>query len=325
MGKNYLLLGVIISIFCILIPATNTNAIDTEKFKVVDGFKKTGFKEENMSDKRKIKIGFMVQTYDWMDVEGLLLPLHKNCLIKGESWFDVEFEIVVLEDSFNSGDVHSGALEDDFDVVVGPGGFGSWCTSSEYREKIKVFIENGGGYYGICGDSTFGGFKPNVSEEFKPLLKKLFGIEGITEMLGVANVRSNVSVFYEIISPENFTKLDVGLFLMKMAFSRAKIKFLESEENIHRSRFNQTEKVMLGNVPLEDAGRKNMADVSTLAVFNESDRPYPPSIVGQKAMVATTYGEGRVVLSAPHPELTLGNKDAQRIYIRNLLWAADAL
>ena len=68
-----------------------------------------------------------------------------------------------------------------------------------------------------------------------------------------------------------------------------------------------------------------MPQVTDIAIFKGSDRPYDRSIVGKKAIVATRYGQGRVILSAPHPELTVENTKAHDIFVRNVLWLAGEL
>jgi len=55
------------------------------------------------------------------------------------------------------GDVQSGKLRKlNVDVAIGPGGVGAWRTPPRYRMELRRFIQRGGGFYGICGDSYLG-------------------------------------------------------------------------------------------------------------------------------------------------------------------------
>jgi len=279
------------------------------------------------TSKTTIKIGFLLQSYDWMDTGvKFILFQYKRCLRAGERRYNVNFELKILMDDLNGGDVHNGALENgDYDIILAPGGYGSWYTSETYRENIRNFISKGGGYYGICGDSTFGGFTPDLSDGYKEMMGKFFDLKDVTEMLEVVNVCSNMSVFEEMIGdPNNISKTTIWKLLFGLATSRAYIKFIPGIYSIQEPFYNKNVRIMLGNVPLIDAGKNNMPDVVDVGLFDGYDYPYPRSIVGQKAIVSTTYGDGRVVLSAPHPELTFGNKNAHHVFVRNLLWAANA-
>jgi len=60
-------------------------------------------------------------------------------------------------------------------------------------------------------------------------------------------------------------------------------------------------------------------------VYMGQDQPYDKSIRGKKAIIGSNYGLGRVILSSPHPELTIGNYKAHEIYVRNIIWLANDL
>jgi len=318
----------ILSVICIVIIVLGTAT--TPVIKAFFSANRSTSRENDITitSTRTIKIGFMLQKCDWMDsFVKLALAQYKTCLREGEKKYNVDFELRILEDNFNSGAIHNGALEhSDFDVLLGPGGYGSWYTSETYREKIRNFVANGGGYYGICGDSTFGGFKPEISEEYEKLIKKLFGIKDVTDMLGIANVRSNITIFEEMIGdPDDFSMIKMFKLLLQLVTSRVPVRFLRTDITIQEIFFDNTVTLMLGNVPLIDTDETGMSEVIDIGIFEGYDAPYPNSIVGGTAIIATAYGAGRVVLSAPHAELTIGNSNAYHVFVRNLLWAANAL
>ncbi|HEC80856.1 MAG TPA: hypothetical protein ENI42_00300 [Thermoplasmatales archaeon] len=283
--------------------------------------------------KRVIKVAVILQHWDILDIIGyvLILPSYRKCLKEAEKWYNVKFELYKFWDNWRKGDVQNGKLEKlDIDAIVAPGGFGGWHTPEKYREEIKRFVSNGGGFYGICGDSTFGsmGVK-NLPKTYGHLIKRLLGFKELSPMLGLANVYTDASVFKDMVGhPWRFTKLDLAVCLTQLLVSRAPVYFLPTDEPIQKPYFRKTIRMMLGNAPLVSGSKLRgffMPDVVDIAVFLGSDKPYDKSLRFKKAIVATTYGNGRVILSAPHPELTIGKDKAHDIFIRNLLWVAKAL
>ena len=286
------------------------------------------------SRQKIIRVAIIRQTWDPLDMipSGKALDdVHKICLKEGEKHYNVKFEVYNFWDSWQGGDVQNGWLiKKKIDVLVAPGGFGGWYTPKKYREEIKKFVFLGGGFYGICGDSTFGalGFK-HFNNRYIKLVNRLLGFEALSPMLGLANVYTDASDLLEIIGmPIFFTKLDVIRALTALSLSRAPILMLPTDPPIQKPYFNKKIKVMLGNAPMIDGrliNRLYMPKVITIAILKGYDKPYHRSIEGKKAIIATTYGRGRVVLSAVHPELTTFNNKAHDIYVRNVLWLANAL
>ena len=283
--------------------------------------------------KRTIRVAIIRQYWDLLDVRiGNKSTIdHKKCLRDAESRYGVKFKVYEFWDGWDGGDVQNGRLEKlGIDVIIAPGGFGGWHTPERYREELKRFVRNGGGFYGICGDSTFGsmGVK-NLPKTYGHLIKRLLGFKELSPMLGLANVYTDASVFKDMVGhPWRFTKLDLAVCLTQLVVSRAPVYFLQTSEPIQKPYFRKTLRMMLGNAPLVSGSKLKgffMPDVIDLAVFLGSDKPYDKSMRWKKAIVATTYGEGRVILSAPHPELTVGKDKAHDIFIRNLLWVARAL
>jgi len=144
-------------------------------------------------------------------------------------------------------------------------------------------------------------------------------------MLGLANVYTDASsIKYIIDNPRFLPKLDMIQFLTKLPFSRGVIHcnhILTSSiqepyegKNIH---------VMLGNAPLIEGSHLRklyMSPVKTIAIFNHADEPYQRSINQKKAIISTTFGFGRVILSPIHAESTIGNSKAQDLFVRNVIW-----
>jgi len=280
--------------------------------------------------KRTIKVAIIRQYWDLLDVRiGNKSTIdHKKCLRDAESRYGVKFKVYEFWDGWDGGDVQNGRLEKlGIDVVIAPGGFGGLCTPKKYRKELKQFVKKGGGFYGICGDSTFGslGLKnpPRKSDYF---MAKVLGYDKFTPTLGLANVYTDGSAFDGMVGNLNFlVKFDAMKFLMQLAFSRAPIYFPSVDPPIQEHYFGKTVNVMLGNAPLVKGHRLFMPKVAGIAFLNGSDKPYGDGIGGKMVIVATTYGKGRVVLSAVHPEHTVGNEEAHDVYERDVLWLARAL
>ena len=275
-----------------------------------------------------------MQNWDILDLSDstqLSIFLHKRCLKQYEDIYNVKFRTFVLWDSFEGGDVQSGLLKKlKIDVAIGPGGFGCLFTPEKYREEIKDFVKSGGGFYGICGDSTFGSLGiTHTSKKFFRIVNRMFEIDTISPMLKLANVYTDGSIFNPIIKDNRiFTKLDLIRSLIKLPISRVSLYFKKTYPPIQEPYFRKTVRTMMGNAPLIDGPTINklfMPRVFTIAVYMGQDQPYDKSIRGKKAIIGSNYGLGRVILSSPHPELTIFNYKAHEIYVRNIIWLANDL
>jgi len=282
--------------------------------------------------KRTIKVAFIWQRWDILDIPAPIgMMIYKRILRQAEKEYNVEFEIYEFWDRWRGGDVQRGLLEKmNIDVVIGPGGFGGWNSPREYRTQIRDFVRSGGSFYGICGDSTFGSLGVvNLPQGYKFPLKKATGSWGFTPMLGLANVYTDASAFDHILQyPFWIKRTEVIKTATQLPISRAPILIEPSLLPIQEPYYHSRVRVMLGNAPLVDGPRLLrlfMPKVYTLAVFKGTDSPYDDTLKDQKAIVATTYGRGRVILSVAHPELTIGNSKAHDIFVRNILWLARAL
>lgn len=286
------------------------------------------FQKEN----KTVKVAFIWQRWDVLDIPAkIMMLMYKRIFTQAEKEYDVKFETYEFWDRWRGGDVQSGKLNKyDIDVVVGPGGIGGWNSPRSYRVELRKFVRRGGGFYGICGDSTFGSLGVvNLPEGYKKSLKRATGKRGFTPMIGLANVYTDASAFDQLLKyPLWFKRADMVKMVGKLPISRAPIKIQSTNLPIQEPYTRDRVRVMLGNAPLVDGPaffRLFMPKVYDIAVFKGSDDPYDTSIRGKKAIVATTYGRGRVVLSVVHPELTVGNSKAHDVFVRNLLWSAKSL
>jgi hypothetical protein len=284
--------------------------------------------------KKVIKIAMICQHWDFIDESSasrLTTLVHKYRLKQAEERYDVDIEFYEFWDDWNGGDVQDGLLKKlKIDVIIAPGGVGGWYTPWRYRREIKKFVRSGGGFYGICGDSTFGSLGvENLNWRYNRLIGKILGFDELSPMLGLANVYTDASVLkYLIKNPAFFSKLDMLQFLSKLPLSRASIHFEWTRFSIQEPYFGENLRIMEGNAPLVDGPTLNrffMPKVITIATFKRYDDPYDKSIEDKKAIIATTYGMGRVVLSPIHAELTVGNRKAGDVYMRNVLWLSGDL
>lgn len=288
----------------------------------------------SIPSKKVIKVAILRQKWDPLDVtigDSVSNNFHKLLLKEAEARYDVKFKIYEFWDDWNGGDVQNDSLiKKHIDVAIAPGGFGFWCTPEKYRKEIKKFVRNGGGFYGICGDSIFGsiGIK-YMNNKYADIGSKLLGFKGLTPMLCLVNVYSDGSVFVEYIKKSILMmRMDMIRFLLELPTSRAPIYIVPSSLDIQKPYFNQKINVMLGAPPMVDGSairKLYMPKVYTIAVLKGYDKPYSEDIEGKKAIVASRYGKGRVILSAVHPELTIANSKAHDIYARNVLWLARVI
>lgn len=281
-----------------------------------------------------IRVAIIRQTWDFFDsspTARLSTFVHTQTLKKGADRYGYKVKIFHFWDSWNHGDVQSGKLQwKRIDVVIAPGGVGGWYTPYKYRHELRQFVRRGGGFYGICGDSTFGslGVK-NMNMRYNDLITRMLDYSELSPMLGLVNVYTDASVLKSIIrNPRFFTMLDMIQFLSRLPISRGRIHFHRTLTPIQQPYMGSSVRMMLGNAPLVSGPVSNnifMPKVITLATFARPDEPYDRDIKYTKAIVASTYGRGRVILSPLHAEFTIGNRKAHDVYVRNVLWLAKEL
>jgi hypothetical protein len=159
-------------------------------------------------------------------------------------------------------------------------------------------------------------------------MKRALGFKEFTPMLGLANVVTDASAFDTILRfPFWFMKTNMITMVGKLPISRGAIRIEPAHLPIQEPYYRDRIRVMLGNAPLVDGPilfRLFMPKVYDIAMFKRSDDPYDRSIEGKKAIIATRYWRGRVILSVVHPELTIGNTKAHDVFVRNILWCAKS-
>lgn len=284
--------------------------------------------------KPTIRVAIIRQDWDFLDkspTSRLSTLIHTRCLKREARRYGVNVRVFEFWDSWNHGDVQSGKLRwKGIDVVLAPGGVGGWFTPFRYRYELRKFVRRGGGFYGICGDSTFGslGVK-HLNVQYNSLINRVLGYAELSPMLGLVNVYTDASALQSIIrNPKYFSTLDMIQFLSRLPISRGRIHFHRTIPAIQEPYMGSSVRMMLGNAPLVAGPVTNnlfMPKVITIASFQRPDEPYDRDIKYTKAIVASTYGLGRVVLSPLHAEFTIGNRNAHDIYIRNVLWLAREL
>jgi len=195
----------------------------------------------------------------------------------------------------NGADVRAGAL-DAFAAVVFPGGSATKQSNSlgaEGQERVRAFVRGGGGYLGICAGAYLAASEPTR-----------YGL-GLTAL--------------RCVDTKHWRRIPRGsggvpVRLVPSAAYRA----FESTVGLP---------TWLGyaNGPLLEAGDyEGLPAVTPLLTFESDvhaqDAP-AGNMPGKVAAAATVYGEGRVVVFSPHPELTPGRGPA---VVQALRWAGRA-
>ena len=271
---------------------------------------------ETEAEEPRLKIALMLQTYDFWDTGycGFFVKeCWKSCLNWGEEEYHIKFDLTVLSED----DIISGRLERDaFDVLIGPGGSGTWYAEAELRDRIRTYISNGGNYLGVCGDGAFGtlGFT-NVS----PRLEEVFLRQGaktpyLKPFLEVANVYADLSAM------EKLSDRKLKTLLFRILFSPVDFYFPETTIPTLKPYAKRTLKVNWAFMIAVPGDREGMSPVNIDIVYAD-DWVFPRgSLKGKAAQVSTTYGKGRIILTGTHAEL---NRSTYEVVIKNLLWLGN--
>ena len=166
--------------------------------------------------------------------------------------------------------VRGGAL-DSADVLVMPGGSSveeAKTLGPDGREKVKAFVRNGGGYVGTCAGCCL------LMEPSK----------GHPDMLNMIPFKFGPSG---------------GKAEISIAFNRRAEELAGIKKGSQLIRYSEGP-VPLPSIPVKDA------DVEVVATYNgdinaKGDKERP-SMAGQAAAIAGTYGKGRLFVLAVHPE-----------------------
>jgi hypothetical protein len=188
--------------------------------------------------------------------------------------------------------VHVGAEEiqagtlDGFDLVEFPGGSGSKEAAAigpKGRDKVREFVEQGGGYLGICAGAylAIGGFDWSL---------KILNAKTVSPQWqrGAATVKIELT-------PEGRTLLGDRAGLLDVKYHNGPI--------------------------ITRAGLPGLSDYQVLASFRTEVNGRAPAnlMVDSPAIAAGRFGKGHVVIISPHPEHTRGLED---FVCRAVRWAA---
>lgn len=170
-------------------------------------------------------------------------------------------------------DIAGGALKD-HDVVIFTGGSGSKQAAGigeAGRAEVRKFVENGGGYVGICAGAYL-------------------ACSGFTWSLGVLDAKT----------VSNKWRRGAGDVKIEVHAPGAAATGISAGE--------QTVRYVNGPV-IQPAGREDVPDYEALATFRtelaENGTP-KGAMVNTPAWARGAFGKGRVIVSSPHPEQTAG-------------------
>ncbi|MEA2054295.1 MAG: BPL-N domain-containing protein [Candidatus Thermoplasmatota archaeon] len=198
---------------------------------------------------------------------------------------------------------------ENFDVFIVPGISSPYFDAYDlrWRKSVKEFVENGGGYIGICGGANLAsmGFQEKLSPNTVLDLS----------VLKIANVYVNdqQAQEWQYLWKSNW---EYGLPPIQVYISEVKNPITEGFCGGYRN-------IRYGGGPgmypaYED--NEKCGEVIPLAIYAEEPMEVAPlhywkwngrweiaanvttDIKGQWASIATTYGNGKVVLFGPHPE-----------------------
>lgn len=186
-------------------------------------------------------------------------------------------------------DIQGGCL-DAFDAVIFPGGSGSGqagAIGEPGREKVRAFIDEGGGYIGVCAGSY-------LALDSYPWSLRLVPMDSHDR--------------------QHWRRGNAALKIELTAEGMDTFRESESEREIA---FRQGPLMQPSDEPDNDAAVDVLAWFRTGVGRNGAD---PATMVDTPAIVRVEFGEGRVLLFSPHPELTDGMEDWLRLAID---WAID--
>lgn len=206
-------------------------------------------------------------------------------------------------------DIIMGRL-DGYDVFEVPGGVIYYPQSikdnvfylGRWKRNIREFIADGGGYVGTCGGSTMASQNPII-------------FWSLVQSIGFVNIKADVDVLNEgqYISQYLFTRIGFGIPI--------KISIKNSGNPIFFGHYGENRSIRWWASPsLYDPNsvRNNplFGEIKVLATYAEEPSEVAPihrqllfgggkvktHQKGEYAVIATSYGNGKVVLFGPHPE-----------------------
>ena len=181
-------------------------------------------------------------------------------------------------------DIKAGILNQ-FDLVIFPGGSGSKQAAAlevKGREVVQKFINQGGGYVGICAGAYLAASNYQWS-------------------LGISNHKTYCeSIDLPEIGRKSMWYRGVSA-PVKMELTEEGRKILGSVKGVFDVRYH--------NGPIMSAmGKKGMGPFRSLATFRSEVSRYKPqegTMVNTPAIIVSEFGKGRVLCISPHPESTV--------------------
>ena len=176
--------------------------------------------------------------------------------------------------------VRNGAL-DDADVLVIPGGWSGGeaeTLEADGREKVKDFVRRGGGYIGTCAGCCLAMESHKTHKDMLHMIPYTFGPGG-------------------------------GAAEMPIAFNQLAKEMCGIPRKTWRIRYSH------GPVPVPSTPVPG-SDVKVIATYagdiNSMGEPARKSMARQAAVIAGTYGKGRLFVSAVHPESDVNDHEILR-------------
>jgi glutamine amidotransferase-like uncharacterized protein len=179
-------------------------------------------------------------------------------------------------------DIQAGRLEG-FDVAIFPGGFApkqAEALGSEGQQAVREFVQAGGGYVGICG----GAFLATSRYDWGMALVNAKPLTGKIDVPGKGTVSMTAR----------------GAGTVKMDLTDAGRRVLGDASSLLDVRYS-------GGPILSRAEARDLPEFIPLAVFRTEVWEYEPqrgTMIGTPAIIAGRFGNGRVILFSPHPEMT---------------------
>lgn len=201
-----------------------------------------------------------------------------------------------------------------FDLFVVPGGTGS----SEYKAlgaagaaAVRAFARAGGGYYGTCAGAFLAGTDTCCDAPMAGYCGGGTGCSPSATALGLVDMGAA-------------EPWDRGHGYVSVSFSDATVRALRLDAGRYGGGKNVS--VLYYQGPIQDRGYAGRFEAN--ATFEtEIATGHPQWTTGQMvhtpALVTTTFGAGRVLLSSPHPEETVPRLDD--VVEAYALWAAGAI
>jgi len=194
-------------------------------------------------------------------------------------------------------DIQSGVLKQ-FDVVIFPGGSGSKEAAAIGKSgcrSVKEFVDQGGGYVGICAGAYLASAKYDWS----------LALVNANTFTGNRNIPG------------------VGVKSMWFRGSgKVKIELTDEGREILGDFAGLVDLGYANGPILSPAGKENLPEYIPLAYFRTEISKYEPqegTMINTPAIVSSAFGRGRAIAISPHPE---GTEGLESLVQRAVAWVA---